>query len=738
MYSNHSSNNISNNSGFDSDNSSTTIAALLRNMQNRRASTPKNVNRKMEEDSQSSNVEIYFAKDDPTAAGQSSKKSAPTATITLANQHVGSSSETPDDDETSGDETADDDTSPSDEEDENVVEDGAVADEQQQQENMQWLEECKFENEKMLAKFLQIENCWSYRGCCNTSQGQKVLYRCNRVKRTSRVQCAAGIYTIEKIIYVNVRDADAEDGEAITTTSSFILYRKSAAHTHDQLQNVVKAKVKDSVKDLIIQQFKDGRKPKKIFYNLLESKDIPLNDTPTHKQVVSIINTFKRSNYGEKPITMRQLSNFVAKHSEQPQSVDEPFIVRYEKSARNVREDKFFRFFVTTSRLLNMASKAAIVHADATHKVTTEKIPLIAVGVTDACNKFHFIGLTLANHEATADYALTFRSLRSGVRQVSGAQIQPTVLVCDADSAIHNAFDMVFYGNGIDDDAPRPYIIIMCYFHVMLNIQTKYKFQSKSNKAPFKDDVYVLHLCDTGTKFDIGCELFVEKWGNAEPEATRLLQKSFFRRNKNWFIGCIPRAPKHNNGLESFNATMKRCQTEHQRQPLKQFLHTALSIVRQRSLEYVKGKEVYQSDIAIDHALMKRGCELDLKFVAGAERADGSVNFYAFRSGMQDTNITLRVVNTYNKAHYKTFAEFSAGAFNIWKITFPKDSTQWKAAICSCPGFGAHFICKHIIAIANSLGLVTNGTPEEDYDDEPLFQLGRGRPKRTSKALVIE
>ena len=48
-------------------------------------------------------------------------------------------------------------------------------------------------------------------------------------------------------------------------------------------------------------------------------------------------------------------------------------------------------------------------------------------------------------------------------------------------------------------------------------------------------------------------------------------------------------------------------------------------------------------------------------------------------------------------------------------------------------------MCKHIISIANSLGLITNDTPvDEDYDDEPLFQLGRGRPKRTSKALVLD
>ena len=75
----------------------------------------------------------------------------------------------------------------------------------------------------------------------------------------------------------------------------------------------------------------------------------------------------------------------------------------------------------------------------------------------------------------------------------------------------------------------------------------------------------------------------------------------------------------------------------------------------------------------------------------------------------------------------------------FWKITFPAESNKWKEASCTCPSYDKFFMCKHIISIANSLGLITNDTPvDEDYDDEPFFQLGRGRPKRMSKALVLD
>lgn len=187
----------------------------------------------------------------------------------------------------------------------------------------QWVLECTFEHKAMLDEFLKKENWWSYRGCTNTIQGEKVLYRCNRVRRTSKAQCAAGIYVIEKVSYVTVRDADTE---ATTTKSLFTLYRKRAEHTHDQLPDLVAPKVKDYVEKLIIQQYKDGRKTKIFFYNILDNKDIPMVETPTHTQVVSVINGFKRANYGEAPITMRQLTTFVEKHSDLLRNVDEPII----------------------------------------------------------------------------------------------------------------------------------------------------------------------------------------------------------------------------------------------------------------------------------------------------------------------------------------------------------------------------------------------------------------------------
>lgn len=536
------------------------------------------------------------------------------------------------------------------------------------------------------------------------------------VKRMAKEQCEAGIYIVEKMQL---------QGEQV----QYQLYRKNRLHTHDKSPNLTK-KVSESVKKIIIDQFKNGKKPKKISYNLMDSADIEPNQVPSYKQIVHVINAYKKAGFGSAPVTMRQLTKFFDKHSQTPESIDDAFVVDFERSPRNQRDDKYFRMFISTPRLLVMAVNAKIVNADATHKVTTEKVSLLVFGVTDENTKFHFSGLTISNHEASDDYAFSFNSLKKGIANITGVVIQPTVLISDADGAIHIGFDNVF---GSD------HLVIMCYFHVLLNVQTKYKFVNRKNLPKIKEDLRVLHICGSEQTFGIGCTLFVKKWIRSEPEVTRLLQKSFFVSNKNWFMGCAVRTPKHNNGTEAWNSTMKRCQTEHQRQPLKQFLTTALAIVRQRSKEYLQDKEPYATELKISKNFMNEGRAHKIDFVHLVKQ-NGEIEFFTFRSGI-DKPISLVDVAAFQAATYKSFEEFTSHAFDIWKITFSNDSVKWKEAVCTCPAFDRNYICKHIVAIADSIGLLTDvddGVESDDFDDEPLFYTKRGRPPRTTKALLYE
>lgn len=605
----------------------------------------------------------------------------------------------------------------------------------------QWLIECEFSDRNGLDEFLKEEWWWSLRGSSDTIQGRKILYRCNRFKRLGE-QCAAGVYVIVKETYASSAAASVAtenvggEGGVVATTSAglhsndaeckttYVLYRKTSPHTHDEVTSNKSNKVTAAVHQLIIEKHKMGKKAKTISFEILDNAAIAKKDKPSYKQIRSVIKTYQNSEYGEQPISMNELTKFVQKYSDVPDDVsgedadDVAFIIDFERSPSSQQNNKFFTLFISTPRLLRMASEAHIIHADATHKVATEKLPLLVLGVTDNNKMLHFAGMTLTTNEKIVDYEFTFNSFCTGVRYVTGTEFtgKPLSLVTDADPAIHRGFERCF-----GEWAAQ---IIMCYFHVMLNVQSKYKFHGQLNKAAFKEDLAVLHK-------------------DVEPEATRLIAGSFFKNNKNWYIGCSPRIPKHNNGLESFNSTMKRFQTEHQRQPLKVFLHTALRIVRQRSTEYLLDKKAFDNVLHISDNVYKKGFELagssTFGYVHGDEQPNGDYPFFIYRSGL-NKKITLKDVEAFKKRKYKNFEDFAKHSFDIWNLRLPPNSSDWEKATCSCPAFDQENMCKHIVAIAVDLKVLEEppAPPLANYDDEPLFFTKRGRPKKATGGLTCD
>lgn len=65
---------------------------------------------------------------------------------------------------------------------------------------------------------------------------------------------------------------------------------------------------------------------------------------------------------------------------------------------------------------------------------------LIVVGSTDMSKRFHLIGFTVTSNETALDYEFTFRSILLGVHKITGQQFKPSVLMSNADPAIHNGF----------------------------------------------------------------------------------------------------------------------------------------------------------------------------------------------------------------------------------------------------------------------------------------------------------
>lgn len=245
-----------------------------------------------------------------------------------------------------------------------------VGDENVRGGRIRWVIGRTFDTEREMDEFIKSEGCWGTRST-NRKEGTK-LYRCNLVP-VKGVQCAAEL-SIKKRVDV---PSDSEDDEKVT----FEVLRNGHEHTHNQNAGK-KVRITDTLKKKIIELHIQGKKRQEIMYALRDDEEIPDENQPTKRQNKNVTQKYDREQYGAKPFTMIDLTNFIGQHKAVPEDEDKPFVVEFERSASNEKEREF-RFFVSTPRLLRLASNSNIIHADATHKVTREKLPLLVIGTTD-------------------------------------------------------------------------------------------------------------------------------------------------------------------------------------------------------------------------------------------------------------------------------------------------------------------------------------------------------------------
>lgn len=176
-----------------------------------------------------------------------------------------------------------------------------------EEEKEKWIFVKAFETQQQLDQFIHAEDCWSHRTSYSTKVGKITLYRCNRVRRNNKTQCAAQIRTLKKedveplsdssdddqSEHVGNVESDKNDGDNTTekkTNENFVLYRKNEEHTCLTMpKNDRSNKLSSAVKDKIIKLRQDGNKPLNIRLKLRSDKSIPKNEQPTKKQIKSTI-----------------------------------------------------------------------------------------------------------------------------------------------------------------------------------------------------------------------------------------------------------------------------------------------------------------------------------------------------------------------------------------------------------------------------------------------------------------
>lgn len=273
---------------------------------------------------------------------------------------------------------------------------------------------------------------------------------------------------------------------------------------------------------------------------------------------------------------------------------DAGFVVNFERSEPGSNE-KWFRLFYSTKRLLRTALLSKVIHADGTYKLTIQGFPVIVVGVSDLSKHFHLSGMAICTNEAAADYKFLFESLKIGIGLISTEEPKPKESVADASRAITIGFEENF-GR---DETTR----VNCFAHLMMNVD-KRKYHSSDNKLQIKNDIRKLRFAYNESIFKIGSDLLLKKWSADEPEFTMNFKNVYVENNSLWYAGAVSQAPLTNNCLEGFNRSLKLHQTHYQRMNLSVFKDSMLQFVRQRSTEYVADRPAYQCSIAIKNDLL--------------------------------------------------------------------------------------------------------------------------------------
>lgn len=613
----------------------------------------------------------------------------------------------------------------------------------------------EFKTQVEVDAFLKTKGEFAIRSSTQLNRGLKKTYRCKKAKKLGE-QCACKYYTLtgHKRCESSEESDDNDDLQKAGTSCDDIpqeeeqpgpveLYFNNLAHTCDKLEQT-SIQLPQKIKEKILSLYTRFRKPKQICLEMSVSEDVADDELPTLRQIRNVLKQHKEKEHGKGPITMRQLNDFVEARSAIPEDEDEAYVVLFERSPSNVEPaNSFYRLFLSTKRLLRESADAKNVHADATKKITTDNNPLLVIGTTDAAKKFHLIGFTITSHETGAAYEMSFNAVKKGILDVTGREFKPEVLVADADPAIRNGYRAAF-----DDEALA---VAMCYAHVIRNVSTKYAFNdSKKNKPQILDDLRALHNAYSQQIFEIGCELFVAKWEEAEPRVVDLINKSFFKQNNTWYIGFRFGTPVTDNALENFNGDIKTYQTDREKKPLKQFLKIALKMIRQRSKEYISvPKPRFQHEIEIPDEILISGAKFDRSHTYKLRRQEGCLEFYMFSSVEHEIvgrDITAKDVDDFKAATYNTFDEFKSNAFKIWCTTFPTNHDKWlQKTTCTCPAYDKTYVCKHIVFLAilyKMPDLPEIPTEEEpNYDDLPLLPAKtkkKGRPKKAGPSLQID
>lgn len=303
--------------------------------------------------------------------------------------------------------------------------------------SLQWDYVQTFPDPAAALVFIKDEKIWSINYTNYSTEGKKVYYRCNQVKRRGP-QCDAALHLLYD-----------------STNLSVLLFSTGADHTCNKLkQEQQTQRLSEEMKSKIEELFDYRMKPKRIFEELCK-----LNLKPKNlDQISNYVRKLKLQRYGEATISLHELDQWCSFHSKVPEDEDEGYVVAYRIHGQVDSEDSddsddglfedpstklSFNVIISTKRLIQQSSQVHVVHTDATYKLNWEGYPVIVVGTSDSNKKFHPICLSVSSDETKLSFQYVFQTLLQ-----EAPTLKPTNLVADASVAIREALTRLLASDG--------------------------------------------------------------------------------------------------------------------------------------------------------------------------------------------------------------------------------------------------------------------------------------------------
>ncbi|CAF1118993.1 unnamed protein product [Rotaria sordida] len=577
-----------------------------------------------------------------------------------------------------------------------------------------WVEEMVFNNTEEAEEVVIKENQWSYHYTNTTAAGKKKFFRCNKAKARGK-QCDAGIYLLFE-----------------STNDKVVLFRTTSDHTHDDIQEKP-SRIPTEVKKIIQDLFELKLKPKAIV-EVLHERGIAL---PSIHQLNNFLRTIKSTKLGPTSISLGEIEQWCLESSQSiPESDDTPFVASYqiiyddENENEDIDDDDInenkFRFFITTKRLLQIASRSKKIHADATYKLLWQGFPVLIVGTTDLDRHFHLFGMAVCSNEATQDFRFIFRALQEGLQKLNLEEINPDFLITDGADAMRNAFQDVF--------GEKP--MVMCWAHMRRKVVKKIESMvEKSKQEDLVNDIESLQLAQNERIFMKASTLFVKKWSKTELNFIEYFQNEWLTTHNAWYEGVGHFTPSTNNALEAINNVIKKENTLRERLPVSRFKVLAFEIVEKWSKCYERGLKQYNYKQTISLELWTSGYQWvkSNKSILSTE-CDNLVQYYI--PAGNETKITNGEIDVVKKMKWYSFDQYKKKAFNIWSVTLPVDKLKWLEGVCNCPAFFKKFMCKHVVGMAIRLNYCK--PPPAAKNIKIGEKRRRGRPAKSKKALLMQ